>query len=97
MDTQSRKSNEFEFVAISGINYPTEHRQYLLNLTKEVAIKHKVPFVLVAGNTVDGKALQKELQVHLKHDLDNLKDHTRELTHKAGAMLKLIKQLTKNI
>ena len=89
------KSNEVTFVAISGINYPTNHRQYLLKLMSEVAIKHKVPFVVIAGNTVDGKALAREYSVHLKHDLDGLKAHTQELTHKAKAVDKLIKKLNK--
>lgn len=53
-------------VAISQIKYPTDSRRYLLDLFKDVVIENDAKFVIVAGNTVDGKALEKVLKAELK-------------------------------
>ena len=93
--TTEHKPHELRFIGISGINYPTKHRPYLLKLVREVAIKHEAAFVLVAGNTVDGRALEKEYKGHMKYELKGLKRRTRELTQKAKALEQLIKKMAK--
>lgn len=93
--TQELKKNELCILSVSGINYPTDHRKYLLSLVREVAIKHRAVCVLIAGNTVDGRALNKELKAHMQYEMDELQTHSNELTRKVRELVKLSKNLTK--
>ncbi len=92
--TYDRK-RELRIVGISGINYPDKHRKYLLDLTKEVAVKDEAAIVLVAGNTVNGRLLAKEEKGHLKHDVKEMKKKSQELTQKAREMTRLVRDLTR--
>ena len=69
MEMRSQKAKELAIVATSGLNFPTKSRKYLINLVKEAAIKVKATFIIVAGNTMDGKALELELKARLKRRL----------------------------
>ena len=97
MTDRYHKSNEFCLLAISGINYPTKHRQYLLNLVHEAAVKHDAVIVLIAGNAVDGKALKKELHEHFRHEVKELKEYNRELIREAKTNARLAQQLSKKV
>lgn len=94
---QERKSNELCLVCFAGANYPTKHRKYLFDLVRDVAIKENPAIILVAGNTVDGKALKKEYNAHLKHDLNLLKSSTRNLAKQSKASFALAKKLGKQV
>jgi len=94
VNNRNHKSNELCLLAISGINYPTKHRRYLLNLVREAAVRREAVIVLIAGNTVDGKALKKELHQQLKHEVTELKEYNRELIREAKAKAKLAQQLS---
>lgn len=54
------------FTVISGINYPFGSRKYLMSLLKGVVEKDNSKFVLIAGNTLAGKELEKELKDRIK-------------------------------
>jgi len=67
-----RKTKEIAIVATSGLNFPTKSRKYLIDLVKEVAVKVKATFIIIAGNTIDGKALELELKARLKKRLQGV-------------------------
>lgn len=69
METKSRKAKELAIVATSGLNFPTKSRKYLIDLVKEAAIKVKATFIIIAGNTMDGKALELELKARINKRL----------------------------
>lgn len=54
------------FTVISGINYPFGSRKYLMSLLKGVAEKDDSKFILIAGNTLAGKELERELKDRVK-------------------------------
>lgn len=57
----NEQREEIAFVAISGIRFPTDSREYLMNLVRDVVKAEGAKFVVVGGHTVDGKALASEL------------------------------------
>ena len=67
--TKSSEEKSLTFLAVSGISFPTKKRQYLMTLFKQVADKHKPKFIIVAGHTVDGASLEKELKAFLQYTL----------------------------
>lgn len=54
------------FVAISGINFPTRSRKYLIDLVKEIAEKEDAKFIIIGGHVMDGAELERELKLRLK-------------------------------
>jgi len=63
------------FVVVSGINFPFRSRQYLLNLVGEIAKREDAKFLVVAGHTLAGKELERELKQRIQ---DGLVDVSRE-------------------
>lgn len=59
------KNKSVSFAAISGINFPDGNRDYFMNLMKEITEVHHAKSVIVAGNTIAGKKLEKELKERL--------------------------------
>jgi len=80
----------FTFFGISGINFPIKKREYLMELLKEAAEKHKPNFVIVAGNTIAGNDLEKELKAYTNFESKEVKKASKELS-------KEIKSLGKNL
>ena len=78
MKEKNGKAKQMAIVAISGINFPTKSRQYLINLVKEVAVEAKAKFIIIAGNTMDGKALENELKARRKEHLQGVASGERE-------------------
>lgn len=60
---------EVNVVGISGINFPVESRKYLMKLVKDIIKLHSAQFVIVAGNTINGKALEAEFKDQLRFEL----------------------------
>ncbi len=58
----SDANNHVLFVVISGLDFPKRSRKYLMNLTKEVAEKHKAMFVIIAGHIMNGEELEIQLK-----------------------------------
>ena len=67
----AKTCSQVNFTAISGINYPFGSRKYLMNLLKGVVEKDNSKFILVAGNTLAGKELGKELGNRIKFERDH--------------------------
>lgn len=86
---------ELTFLGISGINFPTKKRQYLMDLLKEAAEKHNPKFIISAGNTVDGRSLEKELKGYLRFELGEQKENKRQTTAEAKSLVKKKKTLQK--
>ena len=63
------KHEEVSVVGISGINFPVESRKYLMKLVSDIIKDHSAKFVVVAGNTINGKALEAEFKAQLKFEL----------------------------
>lgn len=63
MGTERRSTS---FVAVSGFNFPTCSRKYMVDLMKEIVELRGAKFVLVAGHVLDGDALEKEKKLRLK-------------------------------
>lgn len=49
-------------VAISGIKFPSDSRQYLGDFVRDVVRIHRAKFVAVVGDSISGKYLEKELR-----------------------------------
>jgi len=52
-----------DVVAFSGMMFPTDSRQYLADLVRDVVKKHRPIAAVGAGGNIDGKALEKPAQV----------------------------------
>lgn len=63
------KHEEVNVVGISGINFPVESRKYLMKVVRDIIKTHAAKFVIVAGNTINGRALEAELKDQLKFEL----------------------------
>ena len=63
------KREEVSVVGISGINFPVESRKYLMKLVSDVIKAHSAKFVIVAGNTINGRALEAEFKAQLRFEL----------------------------
>jgi len=63
------KREEVNIVGVSGINFPVESRKYLMKLVRDVIKAHLAKFVIVAGNTINGKVLEAEFKAQLKFEL----------------------------
>lgn len=50
------------FVAISGINFPLLSREYLIQAVADIVAAEGAAFVIVAGNAISGKYLERELK-----------------------------------
>ncbi|MDP3792859.1 MAG: hypothetical protein Q8Q89_03985 [bacterium] len=73
------KREEVSIVGISGINFPVESRKYLMKLVKDIINVHSAKFVIVAGNTINGRALEAEFKAQLRFELKDAMDQ-----HKAN-------------
>lgn len=73
------KREEVSVVGISGINFPVESRKYLMKLVKDIIKVHSAKFVIVAGNTINGKALEAEFKAQFKFEL---KEAMEQYKHK---------------
>lgn len=68
-----QKIQELTFVAISGINFPYESREYLMNLIPEIVARHNAKIIKILGGTVNGKKLEKELKARIAYQKAALK------------------------
>lgn len=71
------KREEVNIVGISGINFPVESRKYLMKLVGDVIRAHSAKFVVVAGNTINGKALEAEFKAQFRFELKEAMDQYR--------------------
>jgi hypothetical protein len=69
----AKRSEELRFLAISGLKFPTDSREYLMNLSRDAAIKHQVQFIVIAGGTIDGPALETELKAQMAFEIAKIK------------------------
>ncbi len=67
------------FTCVSGINFPDRSRKYLMKLVKEVSEWHNSKFVIIAGGTISGKALETELGMRIKAELLETKLRNKEV------------------
>lgn len=65
--------DEVFIVAASGIKFPTDSRQYLMDLTKDVAEQNKEVFIILAGHIIDGRFLETELKAQVKFEIERLR------------------------
>jgi len=78
--------DEVAFVTTSGIKFPTDSREYLMNLVRDVVKAEGAKFVVIAGHTVDGAALAKELSEQIRFEKARLRAAERRARedHKAA-------------
>ncbi len=69
---------ELKLVAISQVQFPTRSRKYLMDLLEGVIKREKAQFVIVAGNLVDGRALEKEMRERKKFLLSEMTRQERK-------------------
>jgi hypothetical protein len=67
--THKQATREIAIVATSGLNFPTKSRKYLIDMVRDAAVKAGAKFVIIAGNTLDGKALETEFKARLKEKI----------------------------
>ena len=80
-------SRSFSFVAVSGINFPYRSRRYLINLVQDIAKEDKVNNFIFAGNTLDGRSLEKDLKNRIKEKKESIKKYNE--TAPRGKKIKL--------
>lgn len=66
--------NDVIFVAISGINFPFLSREYLIQAVSDVVERENAKFVIVAGNAIAGKFLERELKFRAKRERKKISD-----------------------
>jgi len=84
--TQTVKTHprELAFVATSGLNFPTKSRKYLIDLVRDAAVKANARFVIIAGNTLDGKALEREFKARLRQRISEFMEDNPARERDAG-------------
>jgi hypothetical protein len=70
---ESQKTKFVDFVVISGVNFPYFSRRYLIGLVKDIVKKHSAKFIVLAGNTIDGKYLEAQLKHRIQEEKDVVK------------------------
>lgn len=60
------KYEEVIFASISLVSFPFRSRKYLMDILKQLVIKEKASFIIVAGGMIAGKFLQEELKRLIK-------------------------------
>lgn len=87
------EEKDLVFFNISGINFPTKKRDYLMKLLAETADVYKPKFVIVAGGTIDGKTLGKEFKEYVKDAMREEKNNFRHTAKKITSLSKDLKGL----
>ncbi len=90
--SQTQKAEEgVTLLALSGINYPTSPREYLMGLFREAAEREKPAFVILAGGSVDGTTLEKEFPKYARfafaEKVAEWAEKKRELDKVAGILI----------
>jgi hypothetical protein len=78
--TGNQLPKRIDVVAFSGMMFPTDSRQYLADLVRDVVKKHRPIAAVGAGGNIDGKALEKELSGLLKAERKALRALKPKLT-----------------
>ena len=71
------------FVVISGINFPFGSRKYLMNLVKDLCLRERARFVIIAGNTLAGRELDQQLKVYQRLQAEYVKKENAQLARDA--------------
>lgn len=91
------RRDELTFLAISGIEFPTAYRRYLMDLFVEIAERHTPKFIVIAGGTVDGRALEKEFSLFAKNIITKRSESAREMRDEARSLKKKERETKKRV
>ena len=76
------EKNAMSFVAISGINFPSRSRKYLMGLVCQIVERHNAKFVVIAGGTIAGRELERELKQKIRAREMELKNEKNKKSEK---------------
>jgi hypothetical protein len=98
-----RDKNEISFMAISGLSFPHRSPPYFIGLVKDLVEHHEAKFIISAGHTIAGRALERQIAEYTRKirdprkKLDILQSLTKEVAGAFDEFLPMIKEVNWHI